>query len=134
MKKKPVILFFVVLIAACVFYAAGESYNDRLAVQVILGEAADQGFKGKVAVGEVIRNRGRIKGFSSMQKDLKQFSDKQPKKIRNEAKVAWIFSRFTNYTRGADHFDNVKAFGEPSWAKEMKKTVKIEDTQFYKAK
>ena len=132
-KKGKGILAGIVLTAACVMYAAGEGYDDDLAVKVILGEAADQSFRGKVAVGEVIRNRGEIEGFSSTQKDLDRFYHEQPERTRTQARLAWIVSRFTNFTRGADHFDNIKAFGVPEWAKDMKKTVMIGDTQFYKS-
>lgn len=133
-NKVRTIFIGITLTSACMMYAAGENYNDDLAVRVILGEAADQSFRGKVAVGEVIRNRGKIKGFSSTLKDLDRFSREQPERTRTQARLAWIVSRFTNFTRGADHFDNVKAFGEPEWAKGMKKTVKIGDTQFYKSR
>lgn len=124
----------MIVVLACASYAAGERYDSGLAVQVILGEAANQTFKGKIAVGEVIRERGEIKGFSSMLKDLHAFEKQQPEKVRDEARLAWILSRFTNFTKDADHFDNIKQFGVPEWAKDMEKTVKIGNTQFYKSK
>lgn len=107
---------------------------NRLAVKVIVGEAADQSFIGKVAVGEVIRRRKNLDGFSSRQKDLGLFYKSQPVKTRTAARIAWMLSAFTNFTGGADHFDNVKAFGVPKWAGSMKKTVKIDEMQYYRSR
>lgn len=125
-------LSLFVLLGSLTFLSLPTS-DDHKAVRVIIGEAADQSFAGKVAVGEVIRRRGGIKGFSSTKKDLAKFSRQQPAKTRIEARIAWNLSKFTNFTRGADHFDNIQAFGVPEWAKKMKKTVKIDDMQYYKS-
>lgn len=116
------------------FTGGVESIDSHMAEKVILGEAADQGLEGMIAVAEVIRNRGSLKGFSSMRKDLDRFASRQPKHVRRDARKAWKLSRHTNYTRGATHFDNVKAFGMPSWAKDMVRTAVIADMYYFKEK
>lgn len=108
--------------------------NGRLAVRVIVAESADQSFWTMTGVGEVIRHRGAIKGFSVLKKDLELFYRQQPAGTRSKAQTAWLFSRLTNLTQGATHFENVKAFGAPPWEHEMRKTVHMGDLQFYRRK
>lgn len=47
------------------------------------------------------------------------------------AKKAWAESAKSNLTKGATHWENVKAFGKPKWASKMKKTVTIKDHVFF---
>lgn len=138
---KPSLMINSLLVTLCAFAAAlvyistavGSGEGSK-AVKIIVGEAADQNFRGKLAVAEVIRNRGGTKGFSSAKKDLDKFFSQQPPRTRSEARMAWVISRFTNVSGGADHFDNVKKFGEPEWAKGMKKTAVIDDMQYYRSR
>lgn len=132
-KRKKTFWFWVVAFGIMVLVLKIAIQNDQ-AVKVIVGEAANQTFWGKVAVGEVIRNRGGIQGFSSRQKDLHQFYRDQPSGTRFQAQIAWMLSSVTNITHDSDHFDNVKAFGVPEWAANMTKTVQIDDMQYYRAK
>lgn len=128
-------IFLVVayLLSTAFSFRVNNDFDHTLAKRVILAEAADQGLKGMIAVGEVIRNRGEIEGFSVLDNNLKKFEKDQPKEIRKQAKQAWFLSRFTNFTKGADHFDNIKRFGVPSWAKDMAEVVTIEDMTYYKS-
>lgn len=128
--------WFLILLGAiaAAFLFGGKAPDSGQAVKVILGEAANQSFIGKIAVGEVIRNRGSLEGFSSTQKDLDAFYRQQPMKARRAAQAAWILSHLTNFTGHADHFDNVKEFGVPQWTATMRKTVKIDDMQYYRSK
>ncbi len=132
-KLKTWILIVLASIAAALLFR-GSALDSERAVQIILGEAANQSFVGKIAVGEVIRNRGSFEGFSSTLKDLDAFYKEQPPKARRDAKRAWFLSCFTDFTHSADHFDNVKAFGVPEWAASMRKTVKIDDMQYYRSR
>lgn len=107
--------------------------DSQTAEKVIVGEAADQGLDGMIAVAEVIRNRGSLHGFASLKnKNLDKFVAKQPEDVRLRASKAWKLSRHTNYTRGATHFDNIKEFGMPRWARGMVRTAVIADMTYFK--
>ena len=100
-----------------------------VAVRVIVSEAADQGLKGMICVGEVLRHRGSARGFYGYRSNK---ADKQPFFIWQMAAKAWELSAHTNYTKGADHFENVRRFGEPRWVKYCVKTYEYKDHVFYK--
>src|SRR5580693_9038902 len=94
--------------------ACAQEIPHDLAVRIIVSEAADQGLKGMVCVAEVLRHRGSPKGFYGY-KSIR-IKD-QPSSIWQEADQAWKISAHTNYTKGADHFENTHRFGSPWWAK-----------------
>ena len=126
------------LLAAAVLFLGpwwlNQGLDGRLAVRVITAEAADQRFWAMIGVGEVIRHRGAIRGFSVLKKDLEVFYRKQRSGVRCKAQAAWVLSRLTNLTQGATHFENVRQFGAPPWEAQMRKTVHLDDLQFYKRK
>lgn len=87
--------------------------NPVEAVRVIVGEAADQGFGGMVDVGEVIRNRGSVRGCYGLNA---RHSRREAWTTWGEATAAWMVSTFTNRTKGATKFENIYQFGFPeSW-------------------
>lgn len=100
--------------------------------KVILGEAADHGLAEMIAVAEV--NRGSLKGFSSTQKDLDTFSARQPKKCPQGGPESLAFIAPYDSTQGATHFDNIRAFGMPRWAKDMVTTAVIADMHYFREK
>ncbi len=125
--SKLILGFFVISIFVPKAYA--EAIPREVAVRIILSEAADQGFKGMVCVGEVLRHRGSTKGFYGYQSNrLKQKS----KALQAIALRAWEESAHTNYTKGADHFENIRKFGKPAWVKHCIKTSEYKDHVFYK--
>lgn len=103
--------------------------NNLVAYKCLCGEACNQGYDGLTAVGEVLRVRGGTKGLYGCKSNL---YDKSPDYVKSQVKKAWERSESSNLTRGSTHFENVKAFGKPYWAKYMQPTVKIKDHQFYK--
>ncbi len=103
--------------------------NDNLAIRGIVGEAGNQGYKGMLAVGAAIRNRGTLRGVYGVKNPI---VDKQPQWVFNMAAKAWNESRTNDITRGATHWENVKAFGKPYWAKKMTQTIVIKDHTFFK--
>ena len=105
-----------------------------LPVQVIIGEASDQGFAAMIGVGEVIRRRDDFEAFTALKKDFVSFSRNESFWTRRKAEAAWFFSRFTNLTHGATHFENVRRFGPPPWIHEMTQTTKLSDLTFFKKK
>ena len=104
------------------------SIDQEKAVRAIIGEAEDQGDLGMLAVAEAIRNRGTLKGVLGLQSP--RIRRAKPITWR-KARVAWEKSRNTNTVRNASHWENVNAFGEPSWAKDMRKVIVVRDHVFY---
>ncbi len=107
----------------------GEEIPDDVAVRIIVSEAGNQGLKGMICVGEVLRRRGSIKGFHGYQASSIK---RQPKYILKMAAKAWEQSADTNYTQGADHFANIRRYGKPWWVKHCTKTYEYKDHVFYK--
>ena len=126
-------LFRLVLgfVAALTFVstAHAEIIPDGVAVRIIVGEASDQGLKGMICIGEVLRLRASVKGFYGYESN--GIND-QPKSVWEMAAKAWKESAYTNYTKGADHFENIHRFGEPWWVKYCVKTYEYKDHVFYK--
>ncbi len=105
--------------------------TDRDAVRAIVGEAGNQPERGMIAVGNVIRNRGHLRGMYGMRNPV---VDRQPAWVWVKARQAWAASATNNVALGATHFENTKAFGRPRWSANMKVTVVIKDHTFYKPK
>jgi hypothetical protein len=99
------------------------------AARIIVSEAADQGLKGMICVGEVLRRRASTKGFYGYQWNI---NIHQPTTIWAMARKAWGLSANTNFTNGADHFENVHAFGSPWWARHCIKTYEYKDHVFFR--
>lgn len=120
------LVFGLCFIASC---SHAYAYTDHEAIQTLIGEASNQGYIGMVAVGEVIRQRGSLKGFYG-------FKNVQQRRISTAesrlALKAWIASKHTNLTHHADHFENIHAFGCPYWVKDCVKTFTYRDHVFYK--
>lgn len=115
------------LIAGCSL--AHAEVPEEKAVRTIIGEAANQGYIGMVAVAEVLRTRGSLKGFYGYKAP---HVDKQPEWVWKMARKAWEASKTSHYAKGADHFENVKAFGCPSWVRNCIEVFRYKDHVFYK--
>ena len=102
--------------------------DSKQAVRAMVGEASNQGYRGLLAVGCVIRHRGSIQGLYGAKA---AHCDREPAWVWNLARKAWKDSETTDPTGGATHFENLK-LSHPYWADSMTKTVKIGDHQFYK--
>ena len=103
--------------------------RDDQAVRAIIGEAANQGKTGMLAVACAIRNRGTLQGVFGLNA---RFVDRQPAWVWQRAREAWRQSAGTDITGGATNWENTAAFGVPYWARSMKRTVRIGDHQFFK--
>ena len=97
--------------------------------RTIIGEAGNQGERGMQCVAEVIRNTGSLKGLFGY---YSAQPDKEPLRVWEMAIRAYKRAQRSNITKGATHFENVKKFGEPYWAKSMKKVYEYKDHVFYK--
>src|ERR1700729_626036 len=107
----PFNLLFILFLA---FESLGGAYAQVIpqdaAVRIIVSEAANQGLKGMICVGEVLRRRASTKGFYGYKSN---HVDSQPSSIWEMASKAWKLSARTDYTKGADHFENIHSFGRP---------------------
>lgn len=113
-------------------------------ILTIAMEAGGEPYKGQLAVGEVIRNRARIrkKTFSEVVREKKQFSCWNSEDVARQwvagisgdqfqkASKAWHESEWTNITEGADHYHTV--FVHPLWDRSMKKTHTIGQHVFFR--
>ncbi len=121
-------LGLAIIAVMIVFYAA----TSRLPVRIIAAEAGNQGFRTMVGVGEVIRNRGSFEGFSVLRKDIDSVWKSELPSARRKAELAWALSAVTHFAHGATHFENVRAFGRPPWASEMRETAVLDGFVFFK--
>jgi hypothetical protein len=100
-----------------------------VAIRALVGEASDQGLKGMVCVGEVLRRRGSIKGFvgywSAHLKDEPQWAWRM-------ARAAWAMSEYTHLTKGANHFYDTRAPERPSWTPDCPKVYEYRNHIFCK--
>jgi len=104
------------------------AFTDNQAIRACIGEAANQGYQGLLAVAVGIRNRGSLRGVYGLNSPI---VDKQPKWVWDLAKKAWAESEHNRIHTGTN-WENIKAFGEPSWAKKMVKVYEYKDHIFYK--
>ncbi len=121
-----VFLFVVILIFSSTVHA--DIIPNKVAVRIIVSEGADQGLRGMICIGEVLRQRASIKGFYGYKSNRKV----QPRAVWQMAAKAWAKSAYTNYTKGADHFENIRRFGKPWWARYCIKTYEYKDHVFYR--
>lgn len=119
-----------VLLAIGLPSCANAEVSDDQGVKCIIGEAANQGYDGLVAVSDALQNRGTTKGVYGC---TSARASKEPAYVWKMAKRAWQEAKTANPTRGADHWEAVGLYGEPYWAKTMTKTAKIKDHTFYRA-
>ena len=125
-------ILFALGITALVFIGSCEvchAYTDEEAVRVLVGEASNQGYKGMVCVGEVIRHNRSLKGFYGLHAS---HSSKEHAWVWLQAKKAWKASKYSHFTGNAGHFENIHAFGTPYWVKKCVKTFTWKDHVFYK--
>lgn len=106
-------------------------------IATLIGEAGNQGLDGMHAVANVIRNRGMsLRGFAAhaKMKSAQDYLATQPQWVIDRARQAWIASLDKDITGGATHFENIEAFGMPSWASAMDQTTRIGAHTFFKEK
>lgn len=126
------LILLLITMAACVLALKGSAatINDHQAIRAIIGEAANQGEEGMLAVACGIRNRRTLRGVYGLHAP---HVDKQPQWVWRMAREAWQKSKHVDIVCGADHWENIKAFGKPKWANRMRHTITIKDHAFYKS-
>lgn len=120
----------VVLFGSCRVVPAAEIPKEK-AILAIIGEAENQGFKGMLAVACAIRNKGNLHGvYGSISKRV--VKHKYSDTTYSLAVMAWDESARRDITHGANHWENIGAFGCPSWVKRCVETFRYKDHVFYK--
>lgn len=104
--------------------------NEQRAILAVIGEAEGEPYIGKLAVCEVIRRRGSLKGVYGINAPRVK-AKKYSQATYNECRKAWLESAKTNHSKGATHWEGTK-FKTPYWAKDMVVTVVIGSQRFYK--
>lgn len=121
---------------------------EVLAALTIWMEARGEKQEGKIAVGEVIRNRMKQGNNTAAEIVLapSQFScwnTKDPNRIQAmslekddpkyiECLDAWRRSASTSLTKGANHYFNPAVVARPTWADPKKRVATIGSHEFYK--
>lgn len=126
------VAFWIILLSTFHGCAYAASIDSDKAIAAIIGEAENQGFTGMLAVAHAIRNRGTLKGvYGSHAPRVKHHL--YSARIYQLANLAWQQSGADyDITHGADHWENIKAFGCPSWVKGCIETFRYKDHVFYK--
>lgn len=123
----------IVLIAGCTLAkpAHAQDIDDGDAIKAIIGEAENQGYKGMLAVACAIRNRGTLKGVYGIRAPrVKNYL--YSRATHRMAFLAWHESEKHDITNGATHWENIKAFGCPSWVKGCIEVFRYKDHVFYR--
>lgn len=114
--------------------------SQEQVIRAILGEAEGESYLGKVALSFAILNRGTMKGVygykaislrsGAYYRGKRRLSDK----VVKDALKAFLWAKShpeADITNGAKHWENVKAFGEPYWAKGKQPSLVIGNHAFY---
>ena len=123
-------------------YAGSDEYLIKnLLWRGIIAEAVSEGPRGMYAVACCVRNRlaaGMDPGLCALKrKDLDRFVKREGFAAERTARaiVDKVFSGSApDITLGATHYEAVKQYGVPAWAKGMRRAVTIGAHAFYRSK
>lgn len=120
------------------------THEQALIAAVLVAEAGGEGWQGLRAVHETICNRAKLKGWSKTRVVMQKWQYSCLNRIKPDTLIAraqkhdaWeaalkvVTSRVGDLTKGATHYDNVRRFGMPAWAKDARLTVTIKNHMFY---
>lgn len=122
-----VVAILVLIMIVFLSMARAEEIDETSAVKAILGEASNQGYQGMLAVAVGIRNRGTLQGVYGL-KAKHIYSE--PQYVWDLARKAWKESLNNRIHKGT-HWENIKAFGNPYWVKNMMQVYEYKDHVFY---
>lgn len=120
-------IFLITILLISLITPAHAEVDSTKAVRAIIGEAANQGYRGMLDLASGIRNRGTLKGVYGLHA---KHVDREPKWVWKLARKAWKESAH-HRTHTGTHWENVKAFGTPPWAKSMNVVHRYKDHVFY---
>ena len=122
---------FITIILIVIYTALtglASDISSTQAIKGIVGESANQGYKGMLAVAGAIRNRGTLTGVYGF---YSRMANNQPDWVWKQAAKAWAESATNDITGGATHWESTD-FRKPAWASKMKVTAHIGKHIFYK--
>lgn len=126
----------MLLVGSCV-NAHADSIPENKAVLAIIGEAENQGAQGMLAVACGISNRGTLKGVYGLNAPRVK-AGKYSKTTYDLALSSWrhvMQSDDTcNFLGGATMWENIDAFGKPSWYNNVIETYRYKNHIFFKEK
>lgn len=143
----PILVFIALFLVPNSPASASESlFGLSVPEMTIIGEAANQGMTGMVAIGEVIRTRAKERHLTPEAVCLqpKQFSAwnqgserleafiRKNQGIIGQAKTAWSGSAYSNLTNGSNLYHATSV--SPSWSRspKVKFICQIGQHRFYK--
>ncbi len=121
------ILLTILMIICLIPNAEAQERPTNKAVRAIIGESANQGYQGMLAVAVGIRNRGSLRGVYGVNSPI---VDKQPQWIWQMAERAWTESQW-NLLHSGTHWESTD-FPVPGWANDMVVVYKHKKHIFYK--
>ena len=131
--NRTAIILLAATVSQCTPAPAGVvAYNQ--AIMAIIGEAEGESLQGKIAVAEVIRHRGSLKGIYgvSAPRVVKKLYSAQ---TLSDATKAWEMSKTSNLTGGAMGWGNasdIRKFKTQKWFKKCAVTKQIGNHYFWK--
>ena len=141
-RLKPVTIAALLAVLLVFGVAIACADTNQAIAETIAAEAGGEGFQGMQAVANVIANRARQQHKTpyqivSQRKQFYGFNAKNRRKLYLQVKasadyLAANIMTLPDITGGATSFENINAFGKPSWAKKMIKTVTINHHTFYR--
>jgi hypothetical protein len=130
---------FWLLIWLFLFWAMtcpARAYTNEEAIKAIIGEAESEPYIGKVAIGEVIRKRGSLKGIYGINAPrVRQV--KYSHKCYLEAQKAWYASITSDYSHKSEGWGNANdliKFKRSKWFKKCYIVCKIGNHYFWGTK
>jgi len=122
---------------------------NRIILQTLVGEGANQGFVGMTAIAEVIRNRAKERNltfkevvlqplqfsfWNDQERAIKFLEREGSEEMYQAAQLAWEMSETSNHTKGANlyHAVSMKEFPWWSQSEKVKKVAAIGGHVFYK--
>ena len=133
LMKSPAKLMLVLAILVNFTASQGLSqkipaFSDKNCIQAIVGEAAGQSYREKLAIAGALRNRGTLAGVYGFRA---QHVNHEAPRVWRDAAAAWQASKTVDLSAGATFWEGDR-FKKPKWAVSMKETAHVGSTVFYR--
>lgn len=134
-----IVVFIIASLSSC-RPAYSEPITEAIAVRCIIGEAENQGYEGMLQLAYALQNRGTTRGVYGYkaivyrQNAYYRGDRRISKETASEALKAFKTAKLTqkyNLIGKSAHWENIKAFGTPSWAIGRTPKAIIKDHAFY---
>ena len=137
MRRFPELYYFIAIVTAVIVFSlitlvavncgADEVLNAEDCIRAIIGEASNQGEIGMLALAVGIRNRGSLRGVYGFNST---HIDNEPAWVWDMARKAWKESK-ENRIHNGYMWENILAFGEPSWYNDVVEVYRHKDHVFF---